>query len=69
MSDECNRPQESSGVYQDACGRDVCPNCGKTVETHEMFNPPRCPVVRLKFPPEATEPFEEIVLYSKADRA
>ena len=25
----------------------ICPDCGKPVSTHAMFNPPRCPVVRL----------------------
>jgi hypothetical protein len=27
----------------------ICPNCGRPVETHEMFNPPRCPVVRIRW--------------------
>lgn len=35
---------------------DICPNCGKPVETHEMFDPPRCPVVRLRWPLDAEEP-------------
>lgn len=28
----------------------VCPNCHQPVETHEMFSPPRCPVVKLDVP-------------------
>lgn len=34
-----------------------------------MFNPPRCPVVRLKFPAVATGPSEAIVRYSQGAAA
>lgn len=43
----------------------LCPNCARPFETHEMFNPPRCPVVRLRFPTAATEPTGEMVPYSR----
>jgi hypothetical protein len=39
---------------------DVCPNCGRPREIHELFAPPRCPVIRLSSPPTG-----EIVTYSK----
>lgn len=29
----------------------ICPDCGRPFETHAMFSPPRCPVVRIKWEP------------------
>lgn len=26
---------------------DVCPDCRRPVETHSMFDPPRCPVIHM----------------------
>jgi len=28
---------------------EICPDCKRPVQTHEMFDPPRCPVIRIKW--------------------
>jgi hypothetical protein len=42
----------------------VCPNCGRSVDSHRMFDPPRCPVVRLKWP-VARSWDEAVVMYAR----
>lgn len=28
---------------------DICPDCKRPIASHAMFNPPRCPVIRLSW--------------------
>lgn len=38
----------------------ICPDCGRLVETHAMFDPPRCPVIRINWEQFARERLEEM---------